>query len=67
MENILLPTIYSRQQLDFEPQKRAIELMQRFGIENKAKSYPNKLSGGQQQRVAIARALINKPKVILAD
>lgn len=66
-ENILLPTIYSRVKLDFDPQKRALELMQRFGIESKAKSFPNKLSGGQQQRVAIARALINRPKLILAD
>jgi ABC-type lipoprotein export system ATPase subunit len=66
-ENILLPTIYLRQKIDFDPKTRALELMSRFGIESKAKSYPNKLSGGQQQRVAIARALINKPKLILAD
>lgn len=66
-ENILLPTIYSKEKLDFEPKKRAIYLMERFGIEEKAASYPNKLSGGQQQRVAIARALMNNPKVILAD
>lgn len=66
-ENILLPTIYAREKLDFHPKKRAFELMERFGIEEKEKSYPNKLSGGQQQRVAIARALMNKPKVILAD
>ncbi len=66
-ENILLPTIYCRKKLDFVPQQRAMELMKRFEIDSKAKSYPNKLSGGQQQRVAIARALINKPKLILAD
>jgi len=67
IENILLPTIYSRRKLDFDPKKRVKELMERFGISEKAKSYPNKLSGGQQQRVAIARALINKPELILAD
>ncbi|OGG27237.1 ABC transporter ATP-binding protein [Candidatus Gottesmanbacteria bacterium RIFCSPLOWO2_01_FULL_39_12b] len=67
LENILLPTIYSRAKLDFDPLKRVWELLKRFGIEEKAKSFPNKLSGGQQQRVAIARALINKPKLILAD
>jgi ABC-type lipoprotein export system ATPase subunit len=67
MENILLPTLYLRQKIDFDPKTRAGELIKRFGIESKAKSYPNKLSGGQQQRVAIARALINKPKLILAD
>lgn len=67
LENILLPTIYSRKGFDFDPKQRALELLERFGIGEKAKSYPNKLSGGQQQRVAIARALINKPKLILAD
>jgi ABC-type lipoprotein export system ATPase subunit len=67
LENILLPTVYSRKKLDFDPLSRAFELMERFGIAEKAKSFPNKLSGGQQQRVAIARALINKPMLILAD
>lgn len=67
MENILLPAIYIRKNIDFDPQKRVLFLMKRFGIENKANSYPNKLSGGEQQRVAIARALINHPKIILAD
>lgn len=67
LENILLPTVYSRRVLDFDPQTRAMELLRRFEIDSKAKSFPHKLSGGQQQRVAIARALINKPKLMLAD
>lgn len=67
LENILLPTIYSKQKLNMESKERAFTLMKRFGIEEKASSYPNKLSGGQQQRVAIARALINNPQLILAD
>ncbi len=67
LENILLPTIYNRNGFDYDPKIRALDLMERFGISAKSKSYPNKLSGGQQQRVAIARALINKPKLILAD
>lgn len=67
VENILLPTIYSRKKFEVNPQEKAMMLMKRFGIEEKANSYPNKLSGGQQQRVAIARALINNPKLILAD
>lgn len=67
LENILLPTIYSRRKLNFNPKDRAFGLMQRFGISDKAYTYPNKISGGQQQRVAIARALINQPKLILAD
>jgi putative ABC transport system ATP-binding protein len=66
-ENILLPTIYARKKLDYNPSDKADELMRRFGIFEKAMSYPNKISGGQQQRVAIARSLIMKPQVILAD
>lgn len=66
-ENIVLPAIYARHKLDFDPNFRAMELLARFGIAEKATSFPNKLSGGQQQRVAIARALIMNPKIILAD
>lgn len=66
LENVLLPTIYARANLDhFE--ERAINLLKRFGIDDKANSYPNKISGGEQQRVAIARALIMNPQLILAD
>ena len=46
---------------------RAHELLQRVGLEEKAKSYPHQLSGGQQQRVAIARALMMSPHVVLFD
>lgn len=67
VENILLPTKYTKHNLDFDPVKRANELMQRFGIYERRNYRPNKISGGQQQRVAIARALIMKPKLILAD
>lgn len=67
LENILLPTIYARKKLNVNPQKQALYLMERFGLAEKANSYPNRISGGQQQRVAIARALIMNPKLILAD
>lgn len=66
-ENIILPTVYARKKLPYKPQQKAKELMERFGIADKSKSYPNKISGGQQQRVAIARALIMNPRLILAD
>ena len=46
---------------------RALELLERVGIADKASSYPSELSGGQQQRVAIARALVNQPKIMLCD
>jgi len=67
VENILLPTVYARKKLSYNPQEKAMYLLERFGMKEKAKSYPNKISGGQQQRVAIARALIMEPKLILAD
>ncbi len=67
LENILLPVSYCREKLNFDPNKRAMELIKRFNILGKENSYPNKLSGGQQQRVAIARALIMDPPIILAD
>lgn len=67
MENVLLPTIYAKHKIDYDVQKRALELLERIGIGHRADFHPNKISGGQQQRAAIARALIMKPKLILAD
>ena len=66
-ENVLLPTKYSKDGLSFDPEKRAEELLKRFGIYERRNFFPNKISGGQQQRVAIARALIMQPKIVLAD
>ena len=67
LENIILPTVYARKQLAYDPVKKAHEIMEQFGIAEKANSYPNRISGGQQQRVAIARSLIMLPSLILAD
>ena len=67
LENILLPTVYSKTKPSQKPLDHALTLMRRFGIEDKKNSFPNKLSGRQQQRVAITRALINNPELILAD
>ena len=67
LENILLPTKYSKTKLKFDPNKKAEDLLKRLGIYERQNFFPNKISGGQQQRVAIARALMMDPKVILAD
>ncbi len=47
--------------------ERALFLLQKMGVVDKARQIPGKLSGGERQRVAIARALLNRPKVLLAD
>ncbi|MCY7708239.1 amino acid ABC transporter ATP-binding protein [Bacillus safensis] len=47
--------------------EKALDLLEKVGLKDKAQSYPNQLSGGQKQRVAIARALAMDPKVLLFD
>lgn len=67
LENVLLPTIYSKSKFNLDPKEKALDLLKRFGIYDRRNFRPNKISGGQQQRVAIARALMMNPKLILAD
>jgi polar amino acid transport system ATP-binding protein len=52
---------------DAEARDRALELLGRFGLADKADEYPDRLSGGQQQRVAIVRALAMRPDIMLLD
>ena len=66
-ENIKLAPVKLKIMSDEEADKRALELLARVGLPDKADSYPAQLSGGQQQRVAIARALAMNPDIMLFD
>ncbi len=67
LENVMLGPVVVKKEPKDVVRKRALELLEKVGIGDKANSYPSQLSGGQQQRVAIARALAMKPKVMLFD
>ena len=65
-ENVALPLIYAG--IDKEKRnQRAIDVLNKVGLQDRISFKPNQLSGGQNQRVAIARAIINNPKILLAD
>jgi len=66
LENVSFPMRFART-LRKERRDRAVEALQKVGLEDRATHRPAELSGGQQQRVAIARALVNDPLLILAD
>lgn len=67
LENIMLAPKTVLRQKPSEILPRALALLEKVGLADKAKAYPRHLSGGQQQRVAIARALCMEPKVMLFD
>jgi polar amino acid transport system ATP-binding protein len=67
IDNLTLATRRIRKRPRAEAEARAVELLARVGLEEKAHQYPHQLSGGQQQRVAIARALMMEPHVMLFD
>ncbi|SDA73122.1 putative ABC transport system ATP-binding protein [Sinorhizobium sp. NFACC03] len=66
LENVELPLLYRRMATG-ERRRRALAMLDRFGLAERAEYMPTQLSGGQQQRVAIARALVSGPLLLLAD
>ena len=66
-KNIMLAPVELKKCSKEQAEQRAMELLKRVGLEDKAECYPHQLSGGQQQRVAIARALAMDPDIMLFD
>ncbi|MFK7776882.1 MAG: ABC transporter ATP-binding protein [Gimesia sp.] len=64
LDNVLVPALATRFS---NANERAVELIMRFGLENRMHHTPAELSTGEKQRVALARALFHQPKVLLAD
>ena len=66
LENVVLPQMIAGRRRS-EAERKAMGLLEAFGLGKRAGHLPGRLSGGEQQRVAIARALANAPQVLLAD
>ena len=67
LDNITLAPIRVHRVPPDEARRRALEMLERVGLADRAGMHPDQLSGGQQQRVAIARALVNSPVLMLLD
>lgn len=66
LENVMMPALIKDVKFSIA-EKRASELLERFGMQERLHHRPSQLSGGEQQRVSMARALTNNPSIILAD
>ena len=67
LQNVTLAPIRVLGTAPADAEARAMTLLRRIGLEQKAGAYPDRLSGGQQQRVAIVRALVMEPRLLLLD
>ena len=67
LENLTCAPVMLKKMTKAEAEAKAMELLERVGLADRAGEYPNKLSGGQKQRVAIVRALCMDPEVMLFD
>ena len=67
MENLTCAPVMLKKMTKEQARKKALELLGKVGLEDRAQDYPRQLSGGQQQRVAIVRALCMEPDVMLFD
>lgn len=67
LDNVELPLLYRSSVSAKERKQLATEALEKVGLANRTKHFPNQLSGGQKQRVAIARAIVGRPEIILAD
>lgn len=67
MKNLTIGPVKLLKKNKEEAEKKAMELLERVGLADRAESYPNQLSGGQKQRIAIVRALCMEPDVMLFD
>jgi len=67
LENVILPSLYSKVVAKNHRKERAEEILNQVGLSKRLGHRPTELSGGEKQRVAIARALMNEPTILLAD